>query len=94
LQRIAILDNSRAMESQDTPDKAQEAIDRIVSALDRISSASSRVSALAKQAEASGEGGGKSKAKLMRLINKHEAMREDVANTLIDLDKVINKLEA
>lgn len=62
---------------------------RITAALDRIEAAADTISS--KPSPDIGDSG--ANAKVMSLVNKHEAMREEVASTMRDLDSVISKLE-
>ena len=67
---------------------------RIDAALRRIEFAAAKVSAISQTAGSSGDEGGASSAKVTALVNQHEAMREEVAGTLRELDSIISKLEA
>ncbi|WFL76879.1 hypothetical protein P7228_12885 [Altererythrobacter arenosus] len=57
---------------------------RIEAALARIDAASAKISANPAAASPN----------VMSLVNKHEALREEVAGTIRDLDKLIAELEA
>ncbi|MCK0128552.1 hypothetical protein [Erythrobacter sp. F6033] len=70
---------------------------RIVSAMERIEAAMERI-AKARAANpqssdtSSGDSGGS--AKVMALVNAHEKLREEVADTMRELDTLIEDLEA
>jgi hypothetical protein len=67
--------------------------DRIASALTRIEAAMARIEA-AREAFLSGEGkpGGGS-ARVVELVNVHERLREQVAESLRELDDLLTQLE-
>ena len=65
--------------------------DRREAAKARIEAALARINAATSNLSTSANGGS---SKVMALINKHEALREDVADTLRDLDKLIADLES
>lgn len=74
---------------------AESRIDR---ALARIEAALSRMdaahkSALAQKANKDSEASAQSSARVMELVNTHEKLREEVADTLRDLDSLIGELE-
>lgn len=62
---------------------------RIAQALTRIEAALARISA----AQAAGGAAHPAPAKVVELINTHERLREDVAETLRDLDALIEEIE-
>ena len=62
-----------------------EAMTRIEAAMERIAAA--RASAPAKTDDTAGS------AKVMALVNAHEKLREEVAETMRELDAVIEELE-
>ncbi len=67
--------------------------DRIETALQRIEAAMARINA-ARESVGSGEpraGGGS--ARVIGLVNAHEKLREQVAESLRELDEVLAKLE-
>lgn len=68
--------------------------DRIAAALARMESAMSRIDA----ARASGAGAeprpGGGSAKVVELVNVHERLREQVAESLRELDELLEQLEA
>ncbi len=67
--------------------------DRITSALARIEAAMDRIAtAQANAAPSPAEPGGS--AKVMALVNSHEKLREEVAETMRELDTLIADLEA
>lgn len=63
----------------------ENAIARIEAALARIARAS--------EARPSGEAAAGQPANVAALVNEHERMREDVAGTIRELDKLIEELE-
>lgn len=65
-------------------DRSQRAIARIEAALARIDAASAKIAAFPAQSAA---------PSVTSLVNKHEALREDVAATMRDLDKLIAEIE-
>ncbi len=65
---------------------------RITAALGRIEAAADKLASPAHTADGGTTDAG-SNAKVMALVNKHEAMREEVASTMRELDSVITKLE-
>jgi hypothetical protein len=67
--------------------------DRITSALTRIEAAMARIDAArAGLANAEGKGAGAS-AKVVELVNVHEKLREQVADSLRELDNLLAQLE-
>jgi hypothetical protein len=67
--------------------------DRIAAALARIESAIARIDAArASAAGADGKGGGGS-ARVVELVNLHEKLREQVAESLRELDDLLAQLE-
>ncbi|TRD10003.1 hypothetical protein FGU71_13470 [Erythrobacter insulae] len=65
---------------------------RIVTAMARIEAAMERIaSARASSVTSSGEGN--TSAKVMALVNTHEKLREEVADTMRELDTLIEELE-
>lgn len=67
--------------------------DRITSALTRIEAAMARIDAArAGLAHAEGKGAGAS-AKVVELVNVHEKLREQVADSLRELDELLAQLE-
>lgn len=69
--------------------RIDQAIARINTAVERIDNACSR---LESQQEESGDGQGS--ARVMALVNAHEKLREEVADTIGELDAVIEELES
>ena len=65
-------------------DRSQRAMARIEAALARIDAASAQIAATAQPSTT---------PNVMSLVNKHEALREDVAATMRDLDKLIAEIE-
>jgi hypothetical protein len=67
--------------------------DRIAQALERIESAMARIDA-ARDAALGGEAKpGGSSARVVELVNVHERLREQVAESLRELDEILAKLE-
>lgn len=67
--------------------------DRIESALKRIDAAMERIDTVrevAGQASSKADGG---QARVIELVNNHEKLREQVAETLRELDDLLGKLE-
>lgn len=60
-------------------DRSEIALTRIEAALARINAASAKIPV--------------ANPNVMSLVNKHEALREEVASTMRDLDKLIEELE-
>jgi hypothetical protein len=68
--------------------------DRIASALARIESAMARIDA-AREIAAGGDGkAGGGSAKVVELVNVHEKLREQVAESLRELDDLLEQLDA
>ncbi|UAB77014.1 hypothetical protein INR77_09180 [Erythrobacter sp. SCSIO 43205] len=75
-------------------ERINEAMARINAAMARIDAARLDINASAKLSEetaASKEGAGS--ARVMALVNAHEKLREEVADTLSELDTLIEELE-
>jgi hypothetical protein len=68
---------------------ARMAADRITAAIARIEGALTRIDA-ARDAEAKGAAGS---ARVVELVNVHEKLREQVAESLRELDDLLTKLE-
>ncbi|WP_066527907.1 hypothetical protein [Erythrobacter sp. CCH5-A1] len=67
--------------------------DRIASALTRIEAAMARIEA-AREGLAGGDGkAGTSSARVVELVNVHEKLREQVAESLRELDDLLTALE-
>jgi hypothetical protein len=67
--------------------------DRITAALARIEAAMARIDAACEASvEADGRGAGGS-ARVVELVNVHERLREQVAESLAELDDLLAKLE-
>ncbi|MDY7098269.1 MAG: hypothetical protein SXU28_09045 [Pseudomonadota bacterium] len=71
--------------------RISKAIARIDAALERMESA--QAAAMAKSASKT-EKDGAGSARVMALVNSHEKLREEVADTLRDLDSLIDELES
>ncbi len=65
--------------------------DRITAALARIEAAAARIEAV-REAESEGKAAGAS-ARVIELVNVHEKLREQVADSLRELDDLLAKLE-
>ncbi|MFO6447144.1 hypothetical protein ACLBKU_08370 [Erythrobacter sp. NE805] len=69
--------------------------DRIASALARIESAMVRIDAAREAGGGSREGrAGGGSGKVVELVNVHERLREQVAESLRELDELLEQLEA
>ena len=68
--------------------RIEQAMARINAAMDRIETAHA---AFAK--EQSQKGDGQNSARVMSLVNAHEKLREEVADTIGELDALIEELE-
>ena len=66
-------------------DRIEGALKRIEAAMERIMAAQEAVSAQARQAPGS--------ARVVELVNSHERLREQVAESLRELDQLIEQLE-
>lgn len=68
--------------------------DRIESAVQRIESALSRIAEIADAEKPAGNNGGaQASPSVTALIEKHEALRESVSDTLAELDTMIGEIE-
>jgi hypothetical protein len=67
--------------------------DRIDSALQRIEAAMERMDTARSAALAAGGSATAGPARVVELVNKHERLREQVAESLRELDDLIGKLE-
>lgn len=65
--------------------RAEQALTRLSAAMERIEAA--RENASSRQADGAGS------ARVMALVNNHEKLREEVADTLGELDALIEELE-
>ncbi len=80
---LEICDKSRAMSGE-----------RIESAVQRIEAALARIADIADSGKApTAAGSGEAPPSVTALIEKHEALRESVSETLADLDRVIVELD-
>lgn len=70
--------------------RIEQALARIEAALGRMDAAHARV--LAQDTVRSPNGDGSGSARVMTLVNSHEKLREEVADTLRDLDALIEEL--
>lgn len=71
-------------------DRIDQAIKRIEAAMGRIDVARSTIAASSAKAAAKAEGGS---ARVIELVNTHEKLREQVAETIRELDDVLGQLE-
>ncbi len=67
--------------------------DRIDSALERIERAMARINAARDVAEAQGGPSAGGSARVVELVNTHEKLREQVAESLRELDDLISSLD-
>ncbi len=86
------------MNTAEKSSEAESAIVRVKAALERVEAVADTISEIAAEKEnaaqaAAPENSGASSAKVTTLVNKHEAMREEVAVTMRELDSIISKLE-
>jgi hypothetical protein len=86
------------MNTAEKSSEAESAIVRVKAALERVEKVADTISEIAAEKEnaaqaAAPENSGASSAKVTTLVNKHEAMREEVAVTMRELDSIISKLE-
>ncbi|MEP2736707.1 MAG: hypothetical protein ABJP34_10455 [Erythrobacter sp.] len=79
------------MEHAPQPNEAQDALARAKAAIGRIEAAATKIADTPLPSPSATEGA--SSAKVTALVNKHEAMREEVAVTMRELDSIISKLE-
>ncbi len=68
-------------------------VDRIESAIKRIEAAMERIDAVRDKAASDGAKAGSGSAKVVELVNAHEKLREQVAESLRELDDLLVKLE-
>jgi flagellin-like hook-associated protein FlgL len=68
-------------------------VDRITAAFARIEAATSRIDAAREAASASEARTGASSARVIELVNDHEKLREQVAESLRELDDLLAQLE-
>ncbi len=66
--------------------RIEEAMSRITAAMERIDTARAQ--------DASGKPDNSGSARVMALVNTHEKLREEVADTIGELDALIEELEA
>jgi hypothetical protein len=83
LRRLALADNLSVMDDS-----------RIEQALARIEAAMSRIAAAREAAANMPTPSAATSARVIELVNSHEKLREDVADTMRDLDSLIEQLEA
>lgn len=67
--------------------------ERIASAMARIEAAMERIIAAREKAQANASESASS-SRVMALVNSHEKLREEVADTMRDLDALIEELDA
>lgn len=82
MRRLALADNLYCMNDS-----------RIEQALARIENAMSRIVAAREAAANMPTPSAAASARVIELVNSHEKLREDVADTLRDLDTLIEQLE-
>lgn len=79
-----------------TTSRITKAKERLEAAIERVESAQARlVSEHAQSGKTDGKSGGSSGgggARVMALVNSHEKLREEVADTLRELDAVIEEI--
>lgn len=68
-------------------------VDRIESAIKRIEAAMERIDAVRDNAASDGAKAGPGSAKVVELVNAHEKLRDQVAESLRELDDLLAKLE-
>ncbi len=68
-------------------------VDRIESAIKRIEAAMERIDAVRDKAASDGAKASSGSAKVVELVNAHEKLREQVAESLRELDDLLAKLE-
>ena len=90
LHKVDIL---HVMENSSHPTDAQDALARVKAAIGRIENAATKIVEMPAPSPSVSESSGASSAKVTALVNKHEAMREEVAVTMRELDSIISKLE-
>lgn len=73
--------------------RIEDAMTRITAAMARIDAARAQIEAAPSSADISQSGGGDS-SRVMTLVNAHEKLREEVADTIGELDALIEELEA
>lgn len=67
--------------------------DRINNAINRIESAMKRIDAAGEVTAATGAKAGGGSARVVELVNAHEKLREQVSESLRELDSLLIKLE-
>lgn len=67
--------------------------DRINNAIKRIESAMKRIDAAGEVTAATGAKAGSGSARVVELVNAHEKLREQVSESLRELDSLLIKLE-
>lgn len=66
---------------------------RIEKAMTRLSSAMKRIEAARASADMGGSPGNAGSARVLELVNAHEKLREEVADTIGEIDALIEELE-
>ena len=66
---------------------------RIEKAMTRLSTAMKRIDAARASAETSPQAENANSAKVLELVNAHEKLREEVADTIGEIDALIEELE-
>lgn len=73
--------------------RIEQAMARITAAMERIEHARANMEASPQQPPASEPGDSASSARVMALVNAHERLREEVADTIGQIDSLIEELE-
>jgi len=73
--------------------RIEEAMTRITTAMARIDAARAQLEAAEPQS-GEAQGGAGDSSRVMALVNAHEKLREEVADTIGELDTLIEELEA
>ena len=74
--------------------RIEQAMARITAAMERIDNARAQIGTAPAQPEATETGDSGSNARVMALVNAHEKLREEVADTIGQIDSLIEELEA
>jgi hypothetical protein len=74
--------------------RIEQAMARITAAMERIENARAGFGTDAAQPSASETGDSPGNARVMALVNAHEKLREEVADTIGQIDNLIEELEA
>lgn len=74
--------------------RIEQAMARISAAMGRIDAARAEIALAPAPAAATGDAETGSSARVMALVNAHERLREEVADTIEQIDTLIEELEA